>query len=375
MQHRSRISALVHLLLAAALIAAACSTSSSPQSDPAPTVVDVNDSQSPATDDPAPATTAEPSTGPDTPTPTDGTATDEPPADDPPAQDAADPTEPQPDEPEPEPDPWASRRSDLLIELTDPVDVDLRREFGGTVGERRGLELLEEVPVYLIRRADLGTYFDSLYDEDDIEEAEFAEAIYRILRIIDPQLDYHTLLQSLYTGLVLGLYDDDIGAFIIVSDNDHISRRDLDTIAHEFVHALQDQHFDLGASFDSNGGNTDAASAYRFVLEGDARLSENLFKDLIRQFAGDLDATLDRLPGAGGVSPILRRIFDAPYIDGVSAVTSIIAEGGPNAVDPYLLDPPASTEQLLHPDKLAAREPPIEVDAPDLEMALGAGWT
>ena len=263
----------------------------------------------------------------------------------------------------------------MLIELTDAIDVDLLREFGRTVGERRGLELLEEVPVYLIRRADLGAYFDSLYSQDEIEEAEFAEATYRMLRIIGPRLDYRTLLQGLFTALVLGLYDDEIGAFIIVSDNDHVSRRDLDTIAHEFVHALQNQHFGLEARFDSTDGSTDAANAYRFVLEGDARLSENLVSGLFRQFAADLDTTLDRLPGTDDVPPILRRIFDAPYIDGVSAVTAIIARDGPNAVDPFLRDPLASTEQLLHPDKLASREPPLHVEAPDLEAALGPGWT
>ncbi|MCZ6546046.1 MAG: hypothetical protein O6913_10125, partial [Chloroflexi bacterium] len=247
-------------------------------------------------------------------TPSVDTTSDERPTQQPPAAD----TTPDPPE-EPLEDPWASRRRDLLIQLTDPADIELLAEFGATVGERRGLELLREVPVYLLRRSDLVTYFDALFDESDIEEAEFEEATYRLLGIIGPDLDYLTLLEELYVGLVLGFYDEDVDSFILVSDNDRISRRDLDTIAHEYIHALQDQHFDLGATFDSIE-TTDAATAFRFVVEGDARLSERLVSDLVASYGPQLESSVDRLPGASSVPFLLRQIFNAPYILGLNAV-------------------------------------------------------
>ena len=36
---------------------------------------------------------------------------------------------------------------------------------------------------------------------------------------------------------------------------------------------------------------------------------------------------------------------------------------------------PASTEQILHPDKYVAGEQPVEVDLPDVAGALGGGWS
>lgn len=42
------------------------------------------------------------------------------------------------------------------------------------------------------------------------------------------------------------------------------------TVVHELVHALQDQHFDLGAQFDELDAEDEAAVALRAIVEGDA---------------------------------------------------------------------------------------------------------
>jgi hypothetical protein len=360
----------------------------------APSTADGGTEPSQGTDGPDPGNDGTPESAPEEPDPDTTESPETPPADEPgdepppsddPATDVDDPTiepgdpdgnvDPAPEEPdEPEVDPWESRRRDLLIELTDDVDVDLLREFGQIVGERRGLPLLQDVPAFLIRRDDVDDYFTALYSEEDLLDAEFTEATYRLLRIIGDDVNYSDLLQDLFVGLVLGFYDEDVASFIIVSDDDHITRRDLDTISHEFVHALQDQHFGLNAAFEATLDETDAEIALRFILEGDARLSEALFSDVVAQFAVNLGGTSDRLPGAGGVPPLLRLIFNAPYLDGLNAVTQIVLNNGPNAVDLHIATPPASTEQVLHPEKLATGELPIAVPDPDIADALGGDW-
>ncbi|MEE9277772.1 MAG: hypothetical protein V3V06_05130 [Dehalococcoidia bacterium] len=272
-------------------------------------------------------------------------------------------------------DPWANLRRDLLIELTDPAQVDLLREIGETVAERRGLPLQRDVPAYLIRRSDLAAYFLSFYDAEDLAEADFVQTAYRLLGIIDDDLEIISLLQELYVGLVLGFYDPDVDVFIIVSSNEGIASRDIETITHEFVHVLQDQHFDLGATFDDLSHNSDAALAYRFVVEGDARLSEALFKDLEARIAAQLEGAQDRLPGVGGTIPfVMERVFTAPYREGVIAIAALLAEGGIELINDLLAEPPDSTEQLLHLERLAAREPPLPVDDPDFGVALGVTW-
>src|SRR6266581_710741 len=88
-------------------------------------------------------------------------------------------------------------------------------------------------------------------------------------------------------------YDPAAKAFflVMVPDNELI----LDTIsAHELTHALQDQHFDLAHYLPSDGSiDDDAASARRFIAEGDATFAMLLYS--IHAFTGD---TLSRDIGA-----------------------------------------------------------------------------
>ena len=270
---------------------------------------------------------------------------------------------------------WESRRRDLLIPLTDAADLAIIDELGAVVAERRGLALAEEVPVYLIRRDDLADYALSLFDDEDLEDADFAEALFRLFGIIDDQ-DFVTLQQELYVGLVLGFYDPEVDSFVIVSGNDHIADRDIPTIAHEYVHVVQDQHYDLEAAFDALDDNSDKAEALRFLVEGDARTSEALFFDVAARLAAQLESAGDRIPGLSTSIPAaLERIFIAPYQEGTTAVARLLNEGGQQAIDDLLANPPDSTEQMLHLDKLAAREQPLIVPAPDVAAALGADWT
>jgi hypothetical protein len=357
--------------LAATLLLVACnggdrdaiSTPPAPAS-PSPTTNDAPDT---------PAENASPVPDPQSATPTDdlsalsGEDTDPTNSDDPtPTVDEANDTDGPP----------ASARLDLLIELTDPQDVDLLRRIGETVGQRRGLPLLEDVTAYLIRRDDIADFFDSFLEDDDRREADFIQTTYHLLGVFDADTKYLALLEDLYVGLVLGFYDFDLGAFVIVSSDDHITRRDIDTITHEFVHALQDQHFDLQATFDSFGSNSDQSLAYRFVIEGDARLAEQLLADLEAEVAGQLPLASDRLPGTSDRIPnLLQEIFNAPYREGVSAINTILNQADLDTINALLDTPPQSTEQLLHLDKLAVRELPITVSDPDVDILLGDGWS
>lgn len=271
---------------------------------------------------------------------------------------------------------WGVLRRDLLIELTADQDVELLRRIGEVVGERRGLPLLADVPVYLIRRSNLAEYFRDSYEPDDLLEADFTETLFQLLGVFRADSELIPLLEDLYVGAVLGFYDPDIKSFVIVSGNDHIARRDIDTVTHEFVHALQDQHFDLEGTFDAFDDNSDRGLAFRFIVEGDARLTEALFADLEAEVVGGLEPALDRLPGVSAAVPfVLRRIFNAPYQEGVNAVARLRDERGAAFIDALLADPPDSTEQLLHLPKLATREPPLAVADPDLGGVLGPDWS
>ena len=264
----------------------------------------------------------------------------------------------------------------FLSELTDPADREVIALIGATVAERRGLALLREVPVYLLRRPDLPAFFEADDDlDEDASDDGVRERIFQLLGLIGGEASLDELYRDIFVGLALGFYHTELEGFVIISANDHIAGGDIATITHEFVHVLQDQHFDIGDYFDTHRDNQDRILAARFIIEGDASNSEALFDDLAVALAPELEPRRDRAPGlTGSVPPLLQLIFTAPYTTGVRVVAQVLRDEGQAGVDALLLALPPSTEQLLHPAKRAADEQPIDVDAPDVSGVLGESW-
>src|SRR6185436_3813647 len=71
------------------------------------------------------------------------------------------------------------------------------------------------------------------------------------------------------------------------------------------------------------------------------------------------------LTGIGSVAPpIIVRSVMAPYSDGIELVHWARRRGGWAAVDELWRNPPTTSEQMLHPEKLLAREPAEPIGVP-----------
>jgi hypothetical protein len=142
------------------------------------------------------------------------------------------------------------------------------------------------------------------------------------------------------------------------------------TVAHELVHVLQDQHFDLDVMLDDGDPTADRLSGYLALIEGDAtRIQEayvdslsgpdrERYLDAMGQASGEAEAQLGKIPG------VLVAIQGAPYALGPALVELIAAEGGNDAVDDAFEDPPASTEHMVDPRSYFAGDSADEVTAP-----------
>ncbi|MFT3694049.1 MAG: hypothetical protein QM831_12970 [Kofleriaceae bacterium] len=170
-------------------------------------------------------------------------------------------------------------------------------------------------------------------------------------------------------------------------------------VVHELVHALQDQHWNLDKLLPRDI-DADHLLARRFLAEGDATFTMFLYAlgelrgsispEMVRVLRGQLDQLVRMSPSemakqnvlgvAANVEPklagsltafeslpptVIVPIFDS-YIYGAELVAAAFEHGGWKAVDALYLDPPASTEQVLHPETklFAHRDPPIAVDIP-----------
>ena len=207
------------------------------------------------------------------------------------------------------------------------------------------------------------------------------ERILKAFGMLQPDASLKDLYITLLGSQVAGLYNPDQKTLYVVSRSGQLGGAEKTTFAHEFTHALQDQNFDLGTLHLDEIGQGDRSFARLALVEGDATLSMSLWQvqHLSQEELGQMIAAAGNDPSTQillDMPPILRETLLFPYIQGLSFVQGLQATGGWQAVDGAFAKPPASTEQIIHPDKYASGEPPIAVTLPkDLAANLGSGWT
>jgi hypothetical protein len=198
--------------------------------------------------------------------------------------------------------------------------------------------------------------------------AEYEEML-RALYLVDPSSSgLMNPLLSLLQSQVLAYYDPDTDRFFFVdSPPEGLAAqmpadlmRDI-VVIHELVHALQDQRLDIARRDRELRDDWDGAMALHAVLEGEASLVmlsaavEKAGITLDDMLANDtlLDTALAGIAAApveGGDAPrYFVESLKFPYVEGLRFVIAAYRRGGWKAVDQLLVDPPASTREILHP--------------------------
>ena len=203
----------------------------------------------------------------------------------------------------------------------------------------------------------------------------------RRLGMIPQGMDSEATLYDLLEEQVLGFYDPDLRRLYIADWVPEAAQ--ATTMAHELTHALQDQHFDIGRYTHHQQGRGDAQTAAMAVLEGDAtatmlefalRPSGRSVRDapeVVRTIEGQLEST-DQ-PRLAAAPRALRETLLFPYVSGLRMCIARLQDDGWPGVDALLQRPPESTEPVMHPDKLAAREMPVAVSE-EVPAPLRGQW-
>ena len=158
-------------------------------------------------------------------------------------------------------------------------------------------------------------------------------------------------------------------------------------LAHALAHALTDEHFGLRdlLEIDLEGRHHlegDAERARLALIEGDASLTAIELDDPRGALTGGhalpaLAGKIAQPPGApvpSSSSPSWPRVVASfAHADGLAFVARVRARQPWTAVDALWADPPRSTEQVLHPAKYDAREPPVALPPHELR-GLGEAW-
>jgi hypothetical protein len=207
-------------------------------------------------------------------------------------------------------------------------------------------------------------------------ERKADETLYATLGLIPRGTDLKAINASLFGEQVAGYYDPRTGRLRVV-DGPAAANRVVDeiTLAHELTHALEDQAFALDSDQAEDPG--DAGYAYRALAEGTA--TAVMLEYASRYFKAD-EALGGMLSSAFGVTsttplpPFIQAGFTWPYLGGKAFVDDLYAKAGRTwrLIDVALKSrPPASTEQVLHPEKWLAVEQPLPVR---FDAGLGPEW-
>ncbi len=277
-----------------------------------------------------------------------------------------------------------------LIQETDTSDLlKTADEMVQTTARLRGLEPKAPIQRGVKSRAEIEQYLNERVQQDyDQGELEEEGKMLRKLGLIPADIDYKDFTLKLLTEQVGGFYDPDKKTFFIASWLPAAEQKPV--MVHELTHALQDQYFNVGAILkqDRKADNDDRTLAHAALLEGDgmAVMLDYLLEPVKRHFAELPDlafimrtqmSTMQSQFAVFKSAPdFLQEMLLFPYGYGASFLQSVWKQNPSwQAIDKIYSDLPASTEQIIHPEKyLGTRDEPKPVKAESFAAKLGKNW-
>lgn len=268
--------------------------------------------------------------------------------------------------------------TDTLADQAAAIEVVLARV--------RDLPFKHPVPVEEQDKATLKAYLDDSIAKTWDTVGAPSERAYRVFGLLPRDLEMKSWASEFMTDQIAGYYDTETKRYYTIAraGGDDDGNRDLPQpflLAHELTHALEDQHFDLGAMDEALAHDDDRNLAFHAVCEGsamdsgaDAALDAGGFpgscaSPVLRTGiswldhvdladVGDVEIDVDGGSGSKDLQDapaIVRSELYFPYVKGWMFMNRLRAEYGYEAVNEAFRAPPESSEQILHPERYVDR--------------------
>jgi hypothetical protein len=250
------------------------------------------------------------------------------------------------------------------------------------VASIRGLGIMADYPRYIVpppkAHSLLSDLFLSRYTQDEIKDEV---RVLSALGLVEPTYDlFNKTLNNIGEGLG--------GFFIPWKDEIFVLGENFGAVekfvyAHEYDHALVDQHFNLEdyGVYPECIYETDRCLAITALVEGDATY---LMYQWLQSYASEGEVAaiqeakfspIDKVIASTEFPPpyAIREIY-FKYFDGQTFVEDLYEQGGWQAIDRAYSNPPLSTEHILHPEKYLKGEKPDQIQLASLDEILDSDW-
>ena len=240
-----------------------------------------------------------------------------------------------------------------------------------------GLKPQKPVRHELIGREQVKQFLeDRIKEEVKPEELRAEELTLKKFGFVPQDFDLKQTTIELLTEQAAAFYDYRKKRLYVLDSNS--SAMQEVALVHELAHALSDQHYNLEKFIRRASENDDGAMARLAVMEGQATwlMSEYLAKRMgmsLKTSPAIAQYMSEQAGATGGQFPVfdkaplyLRETLIFPYTKGMRFQQALVEKENQAAFSAVFLHPPASTQQILHPERYFSGEKPTQPSLPKL---------
>ena len=237
----------------------------------------------------------------------------------------------------------------------------------------RGLPFEDEVDLDILTREE---YVEEFLEDPEREQTEeywdWNSMVWRAMFVVGDDADLEEEFDTVRGEAVGGLYDPEDERIVLISDDPDDLVVDNSTLMHEYLHALQDQHYNLTQEY-LQPPTQDQQLARNGLIEGDAVYLEEVYAEYCETEWDCVEVPDDEEeepeePAEFNLG-LWVTIFQ-PYSDGPQYVAEILETEGQEGLDERFDDPPATSSEIIHPKLEGELPEPME-----FEDTAQNGWS
>jgi hypothetical protein len=270
--------------------------------------------------------------------------------------------------------PPTTQQSTEFLQTADEVLLEMSKLLSLPILSplKKSLRSREEIRAYLLQK---------MKEDKDADKRYADQKTMEKFGLLPKDYPLEQTLVKVLTEQIAGLYDPDSKEFFIANWNSDADVRMV--MSHELTHALHDQHFHIDKWTDAAKPNDDAELARDAVVEGSALAAMLDYilrgKGSIRDL-GELDPSMlmgdvDSSPELAKAPKVLQDELLFPYLAGTTFTQRVLksSNGWPDFHKVYE-NPPASTQQIMHPDLYLQGVVPPKIALPDTAGLISTDW-